>query len=160
MINVFTNDLYKTCFSKANIIMDVDLWFTKKLSIILKEFNEEDKNFIRNIDHSEINYVNGRLFIVSDDGVTTINHISTGCKACILSNHIENKLINITLCGENAIRALFTHATNKGSRNSFLLTHNRFSPVKGLYKFNINNVKQGDLYDLWLTIAEGACSNV
>ena len=157
VIRVFTNDSYKNYFDTDNIVINTDEYFLKNLSVILKNFNEVDRYYLRKIDKAGTISAGGRLFVKSEYGTTTINNISTGCKTCILDNHFKNKLFNLTLCGGNAIETLFEVINSKGSRNSFLLHHSGFEPLQK-YSVKINNQQTGSLFDLWLTIAEEGAS--
>lgn len=149
MITIFTNKSYKKYFNSSNIIMDVNSHFQRRLSTIIKSLNDADRYIINYIDNAEIVYVGNNVFISTPDGVTTLKNLSTGSKACILSNHLQGKLINATLCGNNALQILF----ELGSKNAILLEHNQFTPRCTDVVFNINNQKQGSLLDVWDTIA-------
>ena len=152
-IIIYTNDSYKQNFNENDIILNINYYFKKNISKIIKELDALDRHYIKVIDKAKVIEVKGRLFVQSDDGVTTLDNISIGCKTCILANHYSDKLINLTLCGENAIKALFDVLSKKGSSNSFLLLHSEFLP---LYKYNIriNNKVNGSLFDLYMTLAE------
>lgn len=157
VIRVFTNSSYKNYFDKNNIIINTDAYFLKNLAVILKDFNEVDRYYLRKIDKAGTISAGGRLFVQSEDGITTMNNISTGCKTCILDNHFKNRLFNLSLCGENVIETLFEMISSRGSQNSFLLHHSGFEPLQK-YSVKINNQQTGSLFDLWLTIAEEGAS--
>ncbi len=153
IIKVFTNDSYKNYFDKENTILNINFYFMKNLLTILKNLNELDRYYIKRIDKAEVISVYGKLFIRSDDGTTTLDNLSTGCKTCILDNHFKKKLINLGFCGANALETLFGVINSRGSQNSFLLHHSGFEPSEK-YNIRINNQQLGSLFDLWMTIAE------
>jgi hypothetical protein len=142
--------LYRKYFQGSNIIMNINLKFKREINSIKSKLNAIDYEFIKRIDNAEVKIIDDRLYISTPHGLAGLNKLSTGCKACILANHLNNKLINLTLCGENAIISLFELIPN--SSNSFLLTHNEFQPANR-YSFNLNNSVTGNLFNLWDTIA-------
>lgn len=152
MINVYTNTSCRKKFKNVDIIINVNARFQKEITNILKNFNDLDSQFIREIDSGTVHIVENNLVIITPDGVIGLNDLSTGCKTCILANHLHKKMINLTLSGENAIISLFGHLPNND--NSFLLTHTDFKPLEQ-GNFKINDNKTGSLFDVWDTIAMG-----
>lgn len=152
-ITIYTDVSYLTKFNKNDILMNINYHFRDMLPKILDNFNSLDKHYINVIDKARVIKVEDRWVIRTGDGVTTLDNISTGCKACILDNHCKNKLINLTPCGENAITALLDVLSKKGGSNLFLLQHSYFKPL-AKYNININGAEVGDLCDLCLAIAE------
>lgn len=150
---VYTNPQYAVGFKQSDIVININACFRTNLAQILCEFNALDKYYVKLIDNAEVFKVQDRLFIRSEDGVTTIDNISTGSKACILDNHLKHKVFNLTLCGENAIIALFNKVSEKGSANAFLLQHVELMPEKK-YSIAINGKDEGNLCDLYFAILE------
>lgn len=86
-----------------------------------REFSDRDIEAMRKIDNARLvdrNYG----WVLTPFGATNIENLSSGCKAVLTYLHIirhknipsKRAVINITMCGENALDVLFKYADEDG----------------------------------------------
>lgn len=85
----------------------------------------------------------GRMNTPYDRGVL-IKNLSTGCKTCILANHISDKIISIEQCGDNTMNILFSLDNRKYYSRFFNIDPN----MKIKYPVKIGNKVCRDTFDI------------
>lgn len=140
MVTVYTDK--NKMKENAKIILDNEAFFYNNV-LKYEKITKEDEEVIKEIDkavvmkESKSNDYNANWLIETPFGVSTIDHLSTGCKTVINFLHIYNKkgiALDITECGYNALEVLFTHYEKLNSSIPLILRHSNY-----LYKCSKRN---------------------
>lgn len=135
--------------TKKHIINSCDAFATKVFKY--KSFILANGYLIEQIDNSKI--VNkDTLEIVGKHGITSINTISTGCKACIIVKFlisigkIQNYIIRVDECGDNALEVIFDIIANSEIKPILLLSYPAYALLDVIekYKFIIDDKPVND----------------
>lgn len=106
-------------------IESVDMFFNSIMYNL--SITDKDMYYMSSIDKAD--YVgNGRIKTVFGD--TTIENLSTGCKALILLNHYKDRVISINECGENALDYVYKDNAEGNIYLSFAIYPNEYNPKK------------------------------
>ena len=105
-----------------NIIEDIDIQFNNLYHTFT--FDAKDRHFMQAINSATLHTESDTLHAMTPFGTCTLDNLSTGCKACILANHLKGAVISLASCGGNAIVELI--ATLSNSDCVFYLEHHYF----------------------------------
>lgn len=105
MIHLFTSNRKNVLPKDRKLINDINEIFNALVLSNRIAIDKTDIEIMRTVD---------RISAYYNDYVDTpyanrvpITKISTGCKVCILANHLSNCIINIEQAGENALNILY-----------------------------------------------------
>lgn len=122
MIRIFTS---QKLLGNRKVIDDPDSFFIARVS--QNQFDENDEKVIEEIDGAKLIDRNFGT-IKTPFGLTDINHLSSGCKTVldylfISRNKDEYKdcVLNVTICGYNALEALFREMERLNDSDTILL---------------------------------------
>lgn len=110
---------------KLQVIEDPEAFFNGYITA--QEFDSTDIDAMKAIDKAEL-LDKAIGTIKTPRGITSIDHLSTGCKTIIVYNymlkHIDTKKIflDLSYCGVNALEYIFSIAENQ-DKIKFILRH-------------------------------------
>lgn len=134
--------LYTYRQKRDNIIEDIDAEFNWMYSKGVLNINADDAAIMKAVDKAM--YIgNGRINTPYDRGVL-IKNLSTGCKTCILANHISDKIISIEQCEDNTMNILFSLDNRKYYSRFFNIDPN----MRIKYPVKIGNKVCRDTFDI------------
>lgn len=120
MLNIY---IRKQDIPKQRFIDSVDIFFNSIMYSL--SLDNTDVYYIRVIDSAE--YMgNGHIKTVF--GITSIENLSTGCKALILIHHYNDKIININECGENVLDIIYNKIQEGSIFVDFVLYPYNYNP--------------------------------
>lgn len=128
------------------LIENIDIEFNSMIASNEIHLDNTDAEMIRVLDNACI--VNNKIRIMKTpygDAVDICN-LSTGCKACILQNHLKSSdtVISLEQCGRNAIK----HALNFDNRKYLMRFCTIPADLKLKHKVLMNNKIYNSVIDL------------
>lgn len=146
MIHLYTS---KRCIPKdKKLIESADAYFDALISTDGMRFDELDRKIMKLIDRASI-VSEGFMKTPYGDHVD-LGYLSTGSKTLILINHAdENRIINISGCGRNALEWVFNQFDDKNYYLSYCITPNKMNPtiVNNRKKIYTNSISLLEIWD-------------
>lgn len=131
-------------------LIDFESYFN--ITISARDLDSTDLDIMKHIDDAEL-LDNNLGTIKTKFGITSLRHLSTGCKVVlsyryIIKNNVyKNGVLDITECGFNALEELFSAVDDfNDSRTIFILRHTDGLVNCKRRKYLVNGVETDELW--------------